>query len=103
ILTHRYQAEGKHLTKRVIDMVTGFNKKDIKLVEDSEYLPQYLEYRFSDILIPTDTGSVLMRGIIDRIDLHPSGKCVIYDYKTGSNPSVKEILNGEDLQLHVYL
>lgn len=103
ILNHRYQAAGKQLTKRVVNMVSGFNKKDVKLVEKSEYVPRFLEYRFSDLDIPTATGSVLLRGIIDRIDVHPSGKGVIYDYKSGGNPTVREVLNGEDLQLYVYL
>ncbi len=103
LLEYYYIEEGRQLTKRIINMVSTFCKKDVQLVETSGYLPKYLEYDFDGLEIQTQAGNILLRGTIDRIDIAPSGECVIYDYKTGGNPSVKEILNGEDLQLQVYL
>jgi ATP-dependent helicase/DNAse subunit B len=50
---------------------------------------------------------VKIRGKIDRIDLEPvkKEKCrvVIYDYKTGSIPSVQKIKDGLSFQLPLYL
>jgi ATP-dependent helicase/DNAse subunit B len=52
--------------------------------------------------------TIKIRGAIDRIDLEPipeKGKrrVVIYDYKTGSVPSVQNIKNGLSFQLPLYL
>ena len=103
ILVERYSAAGERLTQRVIDLVTAFNRKDVELVEKSGYYPKYLEQRFQDLVIETSGGKIKLNGIIDRIDLSPDGGYVIYDYKTGTSPSVREILQGENLQLQVYL
>ncbi len=103
ILTSLFQDSGIHLTKRIIAMVTNFNKKDVALVESSGYYPTYLEQRFSNIPIGTSHGEIKLHGMIDRIDVNAAGNFVVYDYKTGTNPSVRNILDGNNLQLQVYL
>lgn len=44
-----------------------------------------------------------LRGKIDRVDMNDEGQFVIYDYKTGKAPENKEIINGLNLQLPLYL
>ena len=44
-----------------------------------------------------------MRGRIDRIDETASGDVVVYDYKLGSGPSPRDMDEGRDVQMAVYL
>jgi len=46
---------------------------------------------------------VLLKGRIDRIDWHPDGVYVLYDYKTGRAPTRSALLDGGDLQIASYL
>lgn len=103
ILVQLYEAAGERLTKRVVSMVLAFVEKDRELVETSGYYPTYLEQRFEGLTVPVQAGVIRLRGIIDRIDVDKDGNYVIYDYKTGSSPSVREIEQGYNLQLQVYL
>ncbi|MBI4042256.1 MAG: PD-(D/E)XK nuclease family protein [Deltaproteobacteria bacterium] len=59
----------------------------------------------SEPLLMEKDGKVLfVRGMIDRIDIHPGRReFAVYDYKTGSSlPSKTEILKGESAQLPLY-
>lgn len=40
-----------------------------------------------ELLLEADLGGVLLRGIIDRLDVDDSGELVVVDYKTGRAPS----------------
>lgn len=103
ILAEQFKAANQPLTRRILDMVTAFNRKDVELVESTGYYPTHLEKRFSDLIITTDFGSIKLNGIVDRIDVNADGGFVIYDYKTGANPTVRDVIKGENLQLQVYL
>jgi ATP-dependent helicase/nuclease subunit B len=46
-------------------------------------------------------ASLTLRGRIDRIERHGSEVALI-DYKTGSTPTLEEVLSGEDVQLPSY-
>ena len=52
--------------------------------------PQYLEpeSRELKVLHETETGLVL-RGIVDRVDVAPDGRIRVVDYKTGKSPSIR--------------
>jgi putative RecB family exonuclease len=41
-----------------------------------------------EITLEATIGGVLMRGIIDRLDIGPDGELVVVDYKTGRAPSL---------------
>jgi len=103
ILAEQYGAAGERLTKRVVSMVLAFVRKDRELVETSGYYPTYLEHFFEGLAVQSQGRTIRLRGIIDRIDVDKDGNYVIYDYKTGANPSVKDIRQAHNLQLQVYL
>lgn len=102
LLTEIYAEKQEPLTNRVIRMMEKFTNKDVELVNNSEYQPTYLEHYFKDLEITTPNGNLNIHGVIDRIDINDQGDYVIYDYKTGSSPLVREIVAGIDIQLQIY-
>lgn len=67
--------------------------------------PMYLEYRFAGddaLTIGPAEDPVIVEGIIDRIDAD-DGSFVVYDYKSGRAPRLKDIREGLDFQIPVYL
>lgn len=57
--------------------------------------------------VPGEEGeegeTLLLRGVIDRVDRMPDGTFLVTDYKTGSHPNPAAILAGEALQLALYI
>jgi len=49
-------------------------------------------------------AKVLLRGVVDRVDLNQdgTGALAVIDYKTGTPPSVKKVLELEELQIILY-
>ncbi len=75
------------------------------LVEGAKFLlRQYLEMESPESVNPvgvelqleTEIDGVLLRGIIDRLDIDSDGNFIVVDYKTGKSP--KENLESERLQ-----
>ncbi|MEM7423279.1 MAG: double-strand break repair protein AddB, partial [Pseudomonadota bacterium] len=56
---------------------------------------------YGDLSLDLTGGVFGIRAKADRIDLRHDGKGAIYDYKTGSPPSRKEIESGFNQQLHL--
>lgn len=102
ILEQVYLEHNHYLTRRIRRMIDKFNQQDIVLVNSSEFYPRYLEQSFDNLKITSPTGSIRLRGVIDRIDLNSDGEYVIYDYKSGGSPSTTEIIEGIDIQLQAY-
>lgn len=66
---------------------------------DAHSIPQAVVYE-------TPSGNVQLRGRIDRVDLigdDGDAQLYIVDYKTGQLPSDKDILEGRNLQLPLYI
>ncbi len=90
---------------------------------ESYFFPQFLEFSFGTAIkeeemrreivdrnstvekatISLQKHSIQLQGKIDRIDINDDGQFVIYDYKSGSTPANKEIKEGVNLQLPLYL
>lgn len=80
--------------------------------DERSFEPAYFELRFGEdkpgslppLSVETSAGPVLIRGVIDRIDVSEEGRQVrIVDYKSGS-ASIKpaDALGGRNLQIPVY-
>ncbi|OEF98864.1 hypothetical protein BHF71_02755 [Vulcanibacillus modesticaldus] len=54
-------------------------------------------------VLTLNSRSIQIRGKIDRVDVNDQGQFVIYDYKSGNPPSNKEVREGHDQQLLIYL
>lgn len=79
-------------------------------LDPEEYLPSFLEWEFpsdhsSGLTLLAGSQSLILRGKIDRVDLHSDGKhCRIIDYKSGSTEfDLDAVLHGMNLQLPIYL
>ena len=77
-----------------------------------QVVPEHFEVRFGCVresdgdaihAEPVFIGNVMLRGIIDRVEIG-DGIFVVADYKTGSSiPGIDDILEGRSLQLPIYL
>ncbi|MAT43650.1 MAG: hypothetical protein CL609_15035 [Anaerolineaceae bacterium] len=78
------------------------------LAEDSTWIPFKYEAKFGiketlPLEINLNGESILLKGVIDRVDKNASGQLRIIDYKTGgSHLSIKDLVNGLRLQLPIY-
>lgn len=102
LVTQAYLEQGFQPPADLIRTMRAFIRRDLQRVQRG-FRPVYLEHEFKDVVIPTASGPVRLRGRIDRIDLHPSGVYVLYDYKTGTPPTTTELLEGKDVQVGAYL
>jgi ATP-dependent helicase/nuclease subunit B len=60
------------------------------------------EIRFKKTVITGESGSILVNGIIDRID-SADGRAIVVDYKTGSTPIKEEdMVSGRNVQMLLY-
>lgn len=70
--------------------------------------PIALEQRFGGpfglppVQIETTNGPVLLQGQIDRIDQAPDQSLAVIDYKAGGVQTIKDSLQGDDVQLAIY-
>ncbi|MGE5530013.1 MAG: PD-(D/E)XK nuclease family protein [Patescibacteria group bacterium] len=55
------------------------------------------------LLLGAAGGEVRIAGKLDRVDLHAEGCYAVYDYKLGRPPETRRILDGQALQIPVYL
>jgi putative RecB family exonuclease len=73
----------------------GAEEEDRLLSEANELVERYFLLEDPDsvdaagieLLLEAEVGGVMLRGIIDRLDVTPSGELVVVDYKTGRVPS----------------
>ncbi|UUX91493.1 PD-(D/E)XK nuclease family protein [Methanoplanus endosymbiosus] len=80
---------------------------------DSEFVPALFEASFGTDkpgissepakLVSVSGDEIRVRGFVDRIDETADGRFAITDYKTGSHPKLKDIVDGKALQLPLYL
>ncbi|MGC9435762.1 MAG: PD-(D/E)XK nuclease family protein [Methanomicrobiales archaeon] len=50
-----------------------------------------------------DGAGFRLRGVIDRVDLSDDGRFTVTDYKTGSHPTLSDIIGGRSFQLPLYI
>ena len=74
----------------------------------ADFVPTYFEYSFgkgkADYLrLPDDSGEILLKGSIDRIDVDASGGAMVIDYKSSSRSLKKKVEKAEEIQMPIYL
>lgn len=102
LVREHYEERSLPVPKRILQMMRRFIRKDLELT-NMGWRPTYLEKRFSGLEIELPEGIVQLRGVIDRIDVGPNGSYVLYDYKTGSGPTLKDVRIGKEVQIATYL
>lgn len=102
--------------ENVIDELTSFLMSDLSELATSGFRPAHFEYTFGtlrdrpsshpDVELEFGSLRLLIRGSIDRVDLHPDGRVRISDYKLGRASKYADIrqriLRGRNLQLALY-
>lgn len=102
LLRREYAKIGAQPSKALLRDLRNFIRHDLNLAQGG-FRPKYLEKWFQGLVIETSFGPVSLRGRIDRIDINADGAYVLYDYKTGTAPQIKAMLEGKDVQIAVYL
>ena len=78
------------------DMLAGLDATEESWFEEAEELvrrwftledPTRLEPSDRELLVEVDVEGLTLRGIIDRLDIAPTGEIRVVDYKTGRSPS----------------
>jgi ATP-dependent helicase/DNAse subunit B len=89
----------------------------VQRLSKGDYSPAFQEWGFGlmgedldpasvkePLIIDTPSGTVKLRGKVDRIDKNTDGSSyIVYDYKNKTVESREKILQGQALQLPVYL
>jgi ATP-dependent helicase/DNAse subunit B len=92
---------------------------DQQKIEETGFIPAWFEFSFgrntkghknkesilNPVLLSFAGKELLITGSIDRIDIHPDGRAIVLDYKTGSGSTrvnVKHFLRGTHHQLPLY-
>jgi ATP-dependent helicase/nuclease subunit B len=111
----------REIRKVVLDQVLNFEIQNQKKTEDADVRPAFFELAFGMNAENADPASidgyvaltrgqteesdeaVLIRGQIDRVDIAADGTVVAYDYKLSQGATLRDMKEGRDLQLHLYL
>lgn len=96
VLDHEMELQAKTEQKNVLpaffELAFGMNNEQADECSRSEFLR-----------LAHDGGRALLRGQIDRVDRARDGTAIAYDYKLSRGASLEDMIEGRDLQLHVYL
>jgi ATP-dependent helicase/DNAse subunit B len=97
-----WDIEQAYLLDRLIETVRGLANLE------GGWRPNAFERPFGRDEIPPleleiDGEPVLIRGVIDRVDVNPDGQLRVLDYKTGSSHlAPQDLIEGRRLQLPLY-
>ncbi|MDY5041669.1 MAG: PD-(D/E)XK nuclease family protein [Eubacteriales bacterium] len=83
--------------------IMRINNALLNISKSSQLKPQWLEKRCDGFKISNDNTSIILQGIIDRVDFDKDS-FIIIDYKTGESDfsDYTDIVSGKKLQLMVY-
>jgi len=74
----------------------------------SGLVPTHFEYAFGEatenpLRIDDESGAILLRGSVDRVDVDAAGRAIVIDYKKSSRDLKSKVKKGEEIQLPIYL
>jgi ATP-dependent helicase/nuclease subunit B len=100
--TAMWQAQQEELIEVLTETISAL------AAEGGDYRPYLFEagFGFGDeppLAVDTPAGRLLVRGVIDRVDLNSAGQLRVIDYKTGiSGHAARDLGEGRRLQLGLY-
>lgn len=103
----------KYMTAIAKETSIILSKALAKEFKQGEFQPKFCELKIGPdesvkgIQVQTDNGrSIMLTGLIDRVDTNNDGKVRVVDYKTGKKGlsfSISELLNNHNAQMLLYL
>lgn len=94
-----FEIEKNQIAESIINYIASYLKQagDFKPIHFEMGFGYEREFAFDF------APDILFSGKIDRIDEDPKGRLVVFDYKSGSTPDIKQIEEGTNLQMPLYI
>lgn len=94
-----FEIEKNEIAKSIIKYITWYLK------QAGDFKPVFFEMGFGykqDFSFEF-APDILFSGKIDRVDEDSNGRLIIFDYKSGSTPDIKQIEEGTNFQMPLYI
>ena len=91
--THEFMSNPEFVGLELDDVATGEFLADAAVMVDRYFQledPTAFDPIGIELMLSAKVGDLLLRGIIDRLDLDADGELIVTDYKTGRVPSEKQ-------------
>ncbi|HHX24048.1 MAG TPA: hypothetical protein GX723_08580 [Thermoanaerobacterales bacterium] len=94
-----YEIEKNEISESIINYIKWYIK------QRGNFNPILFEFGFGykKEFCPDFAPDISICGKIDRIDEDSEGKLIVFDYKSSSTPDIKEVKEGTDIQLPLYI
>ncbi len=92
--THEFMSNPEFVGLELDDVATGEFLADAAVMVDRYFQledPTAFDPIGIELMLSAKVGDLLLRGIIDRLDLDADGELIVTDYKTGRVPSEKQL------------
>ncbi len=94
-----FEIEKEEIVNNIIDYLAWH------IAQGGDFKPVFLElgFGYKKGFSLDFAPDILLSGKIDRIDEDSEGRLVVFDYKSGSTPDIKQVEEGTNLQLPLYI
>lgn len=94
-----FEIEKNQMAENIVKYIASYLK------QTGDFKPAFFEmgFGYNQEFAFDFAPDILFSGKIDRIDENSEGKLIIFDYKSGSTPDIKQIEEGTNLQMPLYI